>query len=151
MRIRIEGKKLPGRHSAGGGNFPGYDNIHVGIQRRNRPEDVVDLFAADSPAAVWTFDATVVAGLPEPDIRGPYIQGSPGQRFIYLSWGTVDPESRFTMFRRAKLMLADIAPDIVAAAQNLGQLTARLTLTDAKGHPVCARVKPPAVQWTAER
>ena len=100
--------------------FPGYDNIHVGIQRRNRPEDVVDLFAADSPAAVWTFDATVVAGLPEPDIRGPYIQGGPGQRFIYLSWGTVDSESRFTMFRRAKLMLADIAPENRRRRSELG-------------------------------
>ena len=150
MRIRIEGTNLPGRNSVADENFPGYDNIHVGIQRRNRPNDVIDLYAGDSPAAVWTFDATVVAASPGPDIRGPFIQGGPGQRFIYLSWGTVDSDSTFIMFRRAKLVLADIDTEIIAAAEHSGTLTARLGLTDAKGHPVCARVKPPAVQWSAE-
>ena len=150
MQIRIEGSNLPGRSCGADGNFPGYDNLHVGIQRRNRPNDVVDLYAGDSPAAVWTFDATVAAAPSGPDIRGPFIQGGPGQRFIYLSWGTVDSESTFMMFRRAKLVLADIGPELISAAEHSGALTARLGLTDAKGHPVCARIKPPAVEWFAE-
>ena len=150
MQIRIEGRNLPGRSCVADGNFPGYDNIHVGIQRRNRPNDVVDLYPGDSPVADWTFDATVVASSPEPDIRGPFIQGGPGQRFIYLSWGTVDSESTFIMFRRAKLVLADIGMELIAAAEHSGSLTARLGLTDVKGHPVCARIRPPAVEWSAE-
>ena len=150
MRIRIEGSNLPGRNCAGDGDFPGYHNVHVGMQRRNRPDDVVDLYAGDAPAAVWTLDATVVAALPRPDIRGPFIQGGPGQRFIYLSWGTLDSESTFIMFRRAKLVLADIGAEIIAAAEHSGSLTARLGLTDAKGHPVCARIRPPAVEWSAD-
>ena len=149
MRIRIEGSNLPGRNCAADGTFPGYDNIHVGIQRRNQPNDVLDLYAGDSPVAVWTFDAAVVAAPFRPDIRGPFIQGAPGQRFIYLSWGTVDSESTFVMFRRAKLVLADIGAEIIAAAEQSGELTARLGLTDARGHPVCARIKPPAVEWSA--
>jgi hypothetical protein len=149
MRIRIEGNNLPGRNCAADATFPGYDNIHVGMQRRNQPNDVVDLYAGDSPAAVWTFDAAVVAAPFRPDIRGPFIQGAPGQRFIYLSWGTVNSESTFVMFRRAKLVLADIGAEIIAAAEQSGELTARLGLTDARGHPVCARIKPPAVEWSA--
>jgi hypothetical protein len=54
------------------------------------------------------------------------------------------------MFRRAKLVLTDVQPDTIAAAQRSGLLVARLGLTDAKGHPVCARVRPPAVQWSAD-
>jgi len=150
MRIRIEGSNLPGRNCVADGNFPGYDNIHVGLQRRNPPNEVVDLYPGDSPVAVWTFDATVVAAPLRPDIRGPYIQGGPGQRFIYLSWGTVDGESTFIMFRRAKLVLADIGAEIIAAAGHSGSLTARLGLTDAEGQPVCARIRPPAVEWSAE-
>jgi hypothetical protein len=150
MRIRIEGTDLPGRNCAGGGDFPGYGNVHVGIQRRNRPVDVVDLVAGDAGTAVWTFDATVIPGPTGPDIRGPFIQGRPGQRFIYLSWGTVESGGTFAMFRRAKLLLEDVPAETVGAAERSGLLVARLGLTDAKGHPVCARVKPPAVQWIAE-
>jgi hypothetical protein len=53
------------------------------------------------------------------------------------------------MFRRAKLVLADIGAEIIAAAEQSGELTATLGLTDARGHPVCARIKPPAVEWSA--
>jgi hypothetical protein len=149
MQIRIEGRDLPGRQCAGSGDFPGYENVHVGVQRRNRRDELLDLHAGDERSAEWTFEATVVAGSTGPDVRGPYIQGRPGERFIYLSWGTVDPGKTFTLFRRAKLFLADIDPDIIAAAVQSGRLVARLGLTDAKGHPVCARVRPPAVQWSA--
>jgi hypothetical protein len=61
----------------------------------------------------------------------------------------VEPDATFTLFRRAKLFLADVDPEIIAAAERSGSLVARLGLTDAKGHPVCARVRPPAVQWSA--
>jgi hypothetical protein len=147
VRIRIEGRDPPGRSCAGSGDFPGYDNIHVGVQRRNHPHELLDLQPGDAASAVWTFEASVKAG---PDVQGPYIQGGPGQRFIYLSWGTVGADAPFTMFRRAKLVLTDVQPDTIAAAQRSGLLVARLGLTDAKGHPVCARVRPPAVQWSAD-
>ena len=43
------------------------------------------------------------------------------------------------MFGRAKLMLAD-APEAAA-------VTARVHLTDERGLPRCARLRPPAVEW----
>ena len=35
------------------------------------------------------------------------------------------------------------------AAVVSGRLVARLGLTDAKGHPVCAHVRPPLIDWSA--
>ena len=39
------------------------------------------------------------------DFGGPFVHGRKGERFLYLSWGAVDPD--FEMFRRAKLVFAD--------------------------------------------
>jgi hypothetical protein len=94
MQIRIEGRDLPGRSCASGPNFPGYENIHVGVQRRARPSEHLDL------------------------------------RFSYF--------------------LADVDPRVLAEAAKSGVLTARLGLTDPKGRPVCAWIKPPHIEWSAE-
>jgi Family of unknown function (DUF5990) len=61
----------------------------------------------------------------------------------------VDASGAFTLFRRAKLMLDAIGPDVLDAAVQSGRLIARLGLTDAKGHPLCAHVRPPLIDWSA--
>jgi hypothetical protein len=73
-----------------------------------------------------------------------------GGRFIYLSWGTVDDAGRFTLFRRAKLLLEHVGTAVFDAAAASGLLVGSLGLTDAKGNPVCARVRPPHISGTAE-
>jgi Family of unknown function (DUF5990) len=145
VQIRIVGTQLPGRECGAGDNFPGYSNIHVGVQRKNRRDELLDLHPGDAASAEWTLDCSVDGS----DVRGPHIQGPPGERFIYLSWGSVDDSGRFTMFRRAKLMLADVPPDVLVAAATSGTLVGTLGLTDAKGHPLCARVKPPMIRWSS--
>ena len=145
MQIRIVGTQLPGRECGAGDNFPGYSNIHVGVQRKSRRDELLDLHPGDAASAEWTLDCSVDGS----DVRGPHIQGPPGERFIYLSWGSVDDSGRFTMFRRAKLMLADVPPDVLVAAATSGTLVGTLGLTDAKGHPLCARVKPPMIRWSS--
>ncbi|MGH3531261.1 MAG: DUF5990 family protein [Mycobacterium sp.] len=139
------GTRLPRRDCGPGGNFPGYSNIHVGVQRKNRREEWLALYPGDAATAVWTLECTVDGK----DVRGPYIQGPPGGRFIYLSWGTVDDTGGFTLFRRAKLMLQDVPTDVLHSATTSGLLVGRLGLTDAKGNPLCARVRPPQISWTA--
>jgi hypothetical protein len=145
VHIRIEGSQLPGRDCERAPNFPGYTNIHVGVQRKDRPAELLDLHPGDTSQAVWTLDCSIDGT----DIRGPYIQGRPNERFIYLSWGTVDEDGRFEMFRRAKLMLADVPADVLDAAATSGLLVGRLALTDAKGQPLCASVRPPQIRWDA--
>jgi hypothetical protein len=149
MLIRIEAFDLPGRSCAPGPGFPGAENVHVAVQRRDRREELLDPQPGDAASACWTFDCTATASPAGVDFRGPYVQGRPAERFVYLSWGGVDEHGAFAMFRRAKLMLNDVAPAVAAAALRSGLLVARLPLTDARGHPLCARVRPPLVTWSA--
>ena len=150
VTLTLEGERLPGRDCGAAPGFPGYENIHVAVQRRAKPGELLGLTPGDAAHAAWTLEC---AARPAPDgtteLTGPYVQGRPGGRFVYLSWGAVGDDGAFTMFRRAKLMLGAIDPDVLAAAVASGRLTGRLGLTDAKGHPQCARVVPPAVRWTA--
>jgi hypothetical protein len=94
-------------------------------------------------------DCTVTPALGGIDVKGPYIQGPPGGRFIYLSWGTVDDTAGFTLFRRAKLWLDTVPRAVLDQALELGLLVGRLGLTDPKGNPRCAAVRPPVIDWSA--
>jgi hypothetical protein len=83
-----------------------------------------------------------------PDFRGPYAQGRPGERFLYLTWGRVSPGRDFAMFRRAKLWLDTIDRDLLARALESGApVQGHLRLTDRAGGPLCSSVRPPAIEW----
>jgi hypothetical protein len=144
VQLRIEGRDLPGTSCGPSPDSPGgYHNIHVGVQRRARPDELLDLQPGDSDVVAWSLDCEVQAS----DVKGPYVQGRPGERFIYLSWGEVSDAGEFRMFRRAKLMLGAVDADVLEAATRSGRLVGRLDLTDAKGHPLCAAVRPPTIEW----
>ncbi len=150
MQIRIEASDLPGSSCGASPDSPGgYHNIHVGVQRRNRRDELLGLVPGDAPAATWTMDCEAVRSPPGVDLKGPYIQGPPGGRFIYLSWGTVDDAGGFTLFRRAKLWFDAIPPAVIDRAVSLGLLVGRLGLTDGRGNPLCAAVRPPVIEWSA--
>ncbi|QQM38928.1 monooxygenase [Streptomyces liliifuscus] len=152
MRIRIDAVDLPGRTAPApaDGNVPAYDNIHVAVQRRDRPAELLEPHPGDAKSATWTLECTAVTSPTGTDIKGPYVQDRLGRRFVYLSWGTVDESGVFSMFRRAKLMLDVVPEEVLAAAARDGLLVARLGLTDEQGGPLCARVEPPRIAWTAE-
>ncbi|MEV0406100.1 DUF5990 family protein [Actinoallomurus sp. NPDC050550] len=150
MLIRIEASQLPGRECGQAPGFPGYRNIHVGVQRRDRPAELLDLHPGDAASATWELEVTAATATETGwDLRGPYVQGRPAGRFVYLSWGTVNDGGQFEMFRRAKLWFDAIGPDVLEAAARSGLLVARLGLTDARGHPLCASVRPPLIEWSA--
>ena len=146
MQIRIIGTDLPGRDCPPGHNFPGYSNVHVAVQSKKRPPELLDLQPGDATEVTWTIECEVNGS----DVRGPHIQGRPGDRFIYLNWGSVDGDGRMDMFRRSKLMLDGVPGKVLAQAAKSGLLVGRLGLTDAKGQPLCAAVRPPQIGWTAE-
>jgi hypothetical protein len=82
---------------------------------------------------------------------GRTCRGRPGDRFVYLSWGELDAAGTFTMFRRAKLMLAAVPPEVLSAVAQPGwRLVGRLGLTACDGMPVCAAVRPPLITWTGQ-
>jgi hypothetical protein len=144
VQIRIVGTDLPGRDCPPGHNFPGYANVHVGIQTKRRPPELLDLQPGDATKVIWTVDCDVKGS----DVRGPYIQGRPGDRFIYLNWVSVDGDGHMEMFRRAKLMLDGVPADVLAEAARSGVLVGRLGLTAGAGQPLCAAVRPPAIEWS---
>ena len=137
MELRIVGTELPGRQC------DLYGNVHVGIQVRREPEQIV---RGDADTATFSATIEVVDKEGGPDFRGAAVQGRPGDRFVYLTWGNV-VDDRFEMFRRAKLMFDAIPADTLASAQSSGVLTARLGLTDSCDMPKCAAIRPPAIVW----
>ena len=64
------------------------------------------------------------------------------------NWGTPNGDGRMDMFRRAKLMLDGVPGKVLAQAAKSGLLVGRLGLTDAKGQPLCASVRPPLIDWS---
>jgi hypothetical protein len=147
--VRIVGVELPGRTCADphqGGLA--YENVHVGVQHR---KDVVDLVPGDAPNAEWNLTIDTVTKDGALDFRGPFAQGKRGDRFVYLSWGTVDDDGRFEMFRRAKLMLDAVSDDQVRSAAQPGhRLVGTLNMTHDDGMPRCAAVRPPVIEWAVE-
>jgi hypothetical protein len=148
VRVRIEAFAFPGRTCAPRGAGERYENVHVGVQRRG---EVIELVTGDAEAAQWSFEVTTrVDEDGAIDVGGPFVHGRLGDRFVYLSWGTVDGAGAFEMFRRAKLHFADADPDAVRLArEGGGTLVGRIGLTDRCGDPRCARVRPPDLVWTA--
>jgi hypothetical protein len=114
VRVRIVGRQLPGRTCTDprpDGRV--YENVHVGVQRGGEVERLVP---GDAAGAVWDLELETVDRDGELDFRGPHVQGRRGDRFLYLSWGAVDADDGFAMFRRAKLMLAAVDADLVRSA-----------------------------------
>ncbi|AWS43783.1 DUF5990 family protein [Streptosporangium sp. 'caverna'] len=149
MQIQIEAFDLPGHSCAAAPGFPGYTGIHVAVQHRDRSRELLDPQPGDAVSATWTLQCTATATPSGIDLKGPYVQGRPEGRFIYLSWSSVDEAGALTLFRRAKLMLDAVDQATAEAATRSGLLLARLRLTDAKGQPLCAAVRPPLIEWIA--
>jgi hypothetical protein len=109
------------------------------------------LVPGDADAAEFDFTVDILPAAGSWDYRGPYVHGKPGERFLYLTWGDRPPGGAFAMFRRAKLHLSPIDAGLVERAAAPGQrLVARLALTDGRGGPRCASIRPPDITWTAE-
>jgi hypothetical protein len=149
LRLEIRADNLPGRRCGPRPEGGTYENIHVGI---GRGASLTGLTAGDAPSARWDVEIKTRPG-PEGgiDFGGPFVHGPRGERCVYLSWGTVDADGTFKLFRAAKLRLSEIDPGIVHEALQPGRhLVGRLGLTDQHGWPLCASVRPPHIEWKAE-
>jgi len=148
--LRIIGTELPGLCCGPADGFAAHEGVHVAVQRKDRPAELLDPQPANAERVSWSLACTVTSGTAGLALSGPYIQNRLGGRFVYLSWVSLGPDGAAAMFRRGKLMLDAVPSTLLAEAVEHGQLRARLSLTDAHGLPVCARLVPPLVQWSAE-
>lgn len=142
IRVRILARDLPGR-SCGP-----YSDVAVGFVSTagQHPETMVP---ADAPAAEWetTIEVRDKSGVAA--FRGPAVHGPAHERFFYLAWIGREGRAAPAMFRRAKLRLDAIPPDVLSDGARTGRLVARLGLTAEDGMPLCASVKPPVIAWSS--
>lgn len=136
-------------------------NVHVALSTRSKdrpgltipgkPGHAVEPVPGDSRAARWELTVKVRQDDDGYDFTGPFVSGDRTDRHLGLAWGEVPGDGTLRLFRGAKLRLADVPPALIAEAMRPGhRLVARLRLTDAKGNPVCARLRPPYIAWHAE-
>ena len=170
VTVVIEGFDLPGLTCAPVPGGPGQHNVHVALpgpgQERRGPAGTGQDRAAlvlpgspllafepvpgDAPAARWEVNVTVRRDEDGFDFSGPFVRGDRSDRHLGLAWGDVPGDGTLRVFRGAKLRLADVEPQLIEEAMRPGQrLLARVRLTDARGNPVCARLRPPAITWSA--
>ncbi len=140
IAVRIRGQNLPGLR------FCDYYPVHVGVQRG---KEVIDPVAGDAPEAVFSFPINAVSGENgQIDFRGPFVHGTRGARFLYLSWGVLHPDGQFQMFRRAKIHLSALAELGLTDRRETGTtIEALVNLTGSRGDPICANLRPPQVRW----
>jgi hypothetical protein len=161
LTVVIEGYDLPGLSCNPGPDGTGYHNVHVALSGKSadRPALVVpgtplpalEPVPGDAESAHWEVPVTVRRGPDGFDFSGPFVRGDRDDRHLGLAWGEVPGNGTLQLFRGAKLRLVDVDPRVIEEAMRPGyRLVARIRLTDPRGNPVCARVRPPALVWHAE-
>ncbi len=160
--VLIEGFDLPGRSCRPQPDGPGYENVHVGVGDE-RPDATglrvpglrwvaTELVPGDAPAASWEVLVTIRRGEGGIDFGGPRVRGDRSDRHLGLVWGEVPGDGTFRLFRGAKLRLVDVDQAVVEQAWQPGfALVAKVRLTGPRGTPICARVRPPDIEWSVRR
>ena len=162
MNVLIDGFDLPGLtcHPEPDGTV--HRTVHVALSGRDDTRPYLDLpgrggaralepVPGDAPSARWELPVTVRRDDGGFDFSGPFVRGTRDDRHLGLAWGDTPGDGTLLIFRGAKLRLVDVDPGVIEAAMRPGRrLVARIRLTDARGNPVCARVHPPALTWSAE-
>jgi hypothetical protein len=96
---------------------------------------------------ITSFDFTVIIANNRndgpPKFRGPFVQGPPAGRFIYVNSGTYAGHLDSCWSRRAKVPLSGITWDLIeeAMSKSSAVLEARIAGTAEDGGPACATVK----------
>jgi hypothetical protein len=157
LAVVVEGYELPGRtcRPDGGG---AHENVHVALCGRSkdrvavdipgRPVQAIEPMPGDAPSVRWEAPVTVRRGDEGYDFTGPYVRGDRTDRNIGLAWGDMTGDGTLRLFRGAKLRLVDVDPALIGDALDQGRpLVARVRLTDRNGNPICARVRPPDIEW----
>jgi Family of unknown function (DUF5990) len=84
-------------------------------------------------------------------LRGPAVQGRPGERFVYLRMGAYAGQTGMTDGWRAKISLEGITRKLIDAVKaRAGKLEVQFEGTGPRGGPACATV-PLGKGWYVER
>jgi hypothetical protein len=166
LSIVIEGTGLPGLSCQPEPDGTAHRNIHVALSTKARgiaegqswlsvplkPGLAASPFPGDAGETRWEVTVTVRGSADDGyDFTGPAVGGDRTDRHLGLVWGDVPGDGTLHMFRGAKLRLVDVPPGLITEAMRPGRhLVARVRLTDDRGNPVCARLRPSHLTWSAE-
>jgi hypothetical protein len=82
------------------------------------------------------------------DYRGPQVDGKRGNRHIYINWLNREPDGELRLFRRGKVMLDGLDPELVDRAESAGAaLTCTVNLTSERGLPTTGFFRPHQLDW----
>ena len=100
--------------------------------------------AARATRTSIAFEFTVRVGerpTGEPNFLGPFAQGRPADRFVYINSGTLAGQRDTPWSRRAKVPLTSITWSLITQARAAdGLLESRIAGTGRDGGPACASV-----------
>lgn len=92
-------------------------------------------------AEAVAFDFTVaVAPGPSPRLLGPFVQGPPDGRFVYVCIGAYAGDAASPWARRAKIPLGGLTWPLIGTVKPGGRLEARVAGRARDGSPACASI-----------
>ncbi|MEJ5223255.1 MAG: DUF5990 family protein [Anaerolineales bacterium] len=121
-----------------------YNDLRLGIQEKKEVKQDV---ACSVRQARFMFALDVEIEGESVRFRGPVVQGTPGDQFVYLVWGKRDGEM-WTTIRRLKVPLSNIGVERITRAIETNQpLAMRIVMTNSRGEPISASLKPNQFEW----
>jgi hypothetical protein len=104
-----------------------------------------ELIASSSASAeTVAFDFTLAVAPPEPGrpprLLGPFVQGPPDGRFVYVRIGRYAGDAASPWARRAKVSLTGLTWPLIDAVKGGGRLEARIAGRARDGSPACASI-----------
>ncbi len=118
------------------------EGVDFGVQKgRGAAYETVLKQRSEAKDLAFEFTVGVRAGLGEatPSFVGPFVQGLPGARFVYIDIGTYAGQADSCWSRRLKMPLSGITMEMI---DSQAVLEARVPGTGKDGGPSCATVKP---------
>jgi hypothetical protein len=118
--------------------------LSIALQRGNAAKaELVQPANRSADAVVFDLDVTVNGGRPDgrPRLLGPYVQGPPEARFVYLPVGKYAGQADSEWGGRVKVPLGGLGWDEIEALAPAARLVARIAGQSPKGGPALASVR----------
>ncbi|MEO5763007.1 MAG: DUF5990 family protein [Vicinamibacteria bacterium] len=104
---------------------------------------------ADGRDLAFDFEISVVVTRGAAQYSGDFVQGKPGERFVYINSGTLAGHHESHWTRRAKIGLESLSASLIRdAVASQGVIEARFLGTGRDGGPSCATVPLIEGGWT---
>lgn len=126
--------------------------VAIAMQRGASGKEMLWPVEVSAEALVFDFDVTVAGTIADgrPRLLGPFVQGPPNGRFVYLTIGVAAGQLDSPWRRRAKVPLGGLTLAMIEALPPGGRLAAHIAGKARDGSPACASVPLLAPGWRVE-